>query len=66
MNQTLTGGIPMPFPYEGMRYSNQIMVSGRFLRHFGWGGQYAIANAGTSIISVLFRVIETQHAINRD
>ena len=66
IERTLASGVPMSFPYEGFRYSNHLMVSGRGLAHAGWGGQYAMANLDTGIIGVFLSVIEDQHANNRD
>lgn len=65
ISQTLSSGVPMRgSTYEGMRYSNHMMVSasGRSLGHGGWGGQYAIANLDTGTIGVFFSVKEDQHA----
>jgi CubicO group peptidase (beta-lactamase class C family) len=64
IDRTLSSGVPMPLPYEGVRYSNQMMVSGRSLGHGGWGGQYAMVNSDTGTIGVFFSVIENQHANN--
>jgi CubicO group peptidase (beta-lactamase class C family) len=66
IDQTLRSGIPMPPPYEGIRYSNHTMVSGRSIGHGGWGGQYALANLDTGIVGIFFSVIENQHAINAE
>jgi CubicO group peptidase (beta-lactamase class C family) len=65
IDQTLSSGVPMAPPYEGIRYSNQTMVSGRFLGHGGWGGQHAMAHLDTGTIIVFFSVIEDQHAATR-
>jgi CubicO group peptidase (beta-lactamase class C family) len=59
-------GVPMPYPYEGIRYHNHLMVKGRELGHGGWGGQYAMVNLDTEIVGVFFSVLENEHAINRD
>jgi CubicO group peptidase (beta-lactamase class C family) len=64
LDKTLSCGVPMPPPYEGIRYSNHMMVCGHSLGHGGWGGQYALANLDTGTISVFFSVIENQHATN--
>ena len=66
IDQALASGVPMPFPYEGIRYSNHLMVSGRSAGHGGWGGQYAITNLDTGTIGVFFSVLENEHATNRD
>jgi len=65
LDQTLSSGVPMLPPYEEMRYSNHLMVSGRSLSHGGWGGQYAVAHVDTGTIGVYFSVIENHHADNR-
>lgn len=65
IEQTLTSGIPMPGAYEGIRYSNQMMVSGRSLGHGGWGGQFALADFDTGAIGVYFSVLENEHANNQ-
>jgi CubicO group peptidase (beta-lactamase class C family) len=65
MRQTLSSGIPMPPPYESIRYSNHVMVRGNFWGHGGWGGQYALANLETGTIGVFFSVIENQHGSNQ-
>lgn len=62
--QALSRGVPMPVPYEAIRYSNHLMVSGRTLGHGGWGGQYAMLNVDTGTIAVFFSVIENEHANN--
>jgi CubicO group peptidase (beta-lactamase class C family) len=66
LKRALTSGVPMPYPYEGIRYSNHLMVQGRSVGHGGWGGQYAMANLETRIVAVFFSVLENEHAINRD
>lgn len=66
IDQTSSSGVPMPKPYEGLRYSNHMMVSGRSIGHGGWGGQYAMANLDSGTIAVFFSVVETQHATTRD
>ncbi len=66
IEQSLCSGITMPAPYEGIRYSNHLMVRGRVLGHGGWGGQYALANLETGTIAVFLSVIENEHATNRD
>lgn len=62
IDQTLSSGVPMPTPYEGIRYSNHLMVSGRSVGHGGWGGQYVMANMDTGTIGVFFSVLESEHA----
>jgi CubicO group peptidase (beta-lactamase class C family) len=64
IEKTVLSGVPMP-AYEGIRYSNHLMVSGRSIGHGGWGGQYAVANLDTGTIGVFFSVIEDQHAATR-
>lgn len=66
IEETLLSGVPMPPPFESIRYSNHTMISGRALMHGGWGGQYAVANLDTGTIGVFLSVIESQHAITRD
>ncbi|MDY6946222.1 MAG: serine hydrolase [Pseudomonadota bacterium] len=66
MEKTLAAGVPMPEPYQSIRYSNQMMLSGRCLGHGGWGGQYALLNMDTGAIGVFFSVIENEHANNGD
>ena len=66
MERTLAGGVPMPSPYQSIRYSNQTMLFGRTLGHGGWGGQYALLNVDTGAIGVFFSVIENEHANNGD
>jgi CubicO group peptidase (beta-lactamase class C family) len=64
--RTLKSGVSMRAPYDGLRYSNHLMVSSRSLGHGGWGGQYVIANLDTGKIAVFFSVIENEHAITKD
>jgi CubicO group peptidase (beta-lactamase class C family) len=66
IERSLGSGVPMAAPYEGIRYSNHLMVHGRVLGHGGWGGQYALANLDTGTIAVFLSVIENEHATNRD
>jgi CubicO group peptidase (beta-lactamase class C family) len=66
LEQALASGVPMPPPFEGIRYSNHLMVRGRSVGHGGWGGQYAMANLDTGVVGVFFSVLENEHAINRD
>lgn len=66
IEQALLRGVPMPIPYERIRYSNHLMVSGRSLGHGGWGGQYALMNLDTDTIAVFFSVIENEHANNSE
>jgi CubicO group peptidase (beta-lactamase class C family) len=66
IKQTLSSGVPMLAPFEGVRYSNHLMVSDRFLGHGGWGGQYAMANLDTGTVGVFFSVIENQHGTNHE
>jgi CubicO group peptidase (beta-lactamase class C family) len=65
LEKTLSSGVAMPFPYEGLRYSNHLMVLGRSLGHAGWGGQYVMANMDTGTIGVYFSVLENEHANNQ-
>jgi CubicO group peptidase (beta-lactamase class C family) len=62
--RTLVSGIPLPPPYEGVRYSNHARVTGRALGHTGWGGQCALANLETGMVAVFFSVTENEHAID--
>jgi len=55
IEQTLSSGVPMTPPNEGIRYCNQTMVSGRSLGHGGWGGQYALANLDNGVFERLGR-----------
>jgi len=66
IEQTLSSGVPMTPPNEGIRYCNQTMVSGRSLGHGGWGGQYALANLDNGTIAVFFSVVENQYATSGD
>jgi CubicO group peptidase (beta-lactamase class C family) len=66
IEQSLRSGVAMPAPYEGIRYSNHLMVRDRVLGHGGWGGQYALANLQTGTVAVFFSVLENEHAINRE
>jgi CubicO group peptidase (beta-lactamase class C family) len=66
LEQALASGVRMPYPFEGIRYSNHLMVRGRSVGHGGWGGQYAMANLDTGVVGVFFSVLENEHAINRD
>ncbi len=66
MDTTLRSGVPMTAPYEGIRYSNHVMVREECLGHGGWGGQYALLNVRTGTVAVFFSVLENEHAINRD
>jgi CubicO group peptidase (beta-lactamase class C family) len=65
VERTLSSGVQMPEPYDWIRYSNQLMVSGRSVGHGGWGGQYVAANLDTGTIGVFFSVLEDQHGSNR-
>jgi CubicO group peptidase (beta-lactamase class C family) len=66
IERTMSSGVAMSCPYEGIRYSNHLMVSGRSLGHGGWGGQYAIANLDTGTLAIFLSVLENEHASNRD
>ena len=66
LQQTVTSGVPMPAPFEWVRYSNHLMVHGRNIGHGGWGGQYVRANLDTGTFGVFFSVIESEHAITTD
>jgi CubicO group peptidase (beta-lactamase class C family) len=66
IEQTLSSGVPMPAPFDGIRYSNHTYVSGSSLGHGGWGGQYALANLETGTIGVFFSVVENEHGSIRD
>jgi CubicO group peptidase (beta-lactamase class C family) len=57
---TLASGVSMSSPYEGMRYSNHCMVSGRMIGHGGWGGQYAMANPDTGVVVIFLSVVESR------
>jgi len=65
IQDTLSGGVPMPAPYDGLRYSNHMMVCDTALCHGGWGGQFAVINLQTGIIAVYLGVIEDQHGADR-
>jgi len=62
IEQTPTAGVPMPEPYECLRYSNHLMVTGHHVGHSGWGGQCALADLDTGTIGVYLSVVEDQHA----
>lgn len=62
IEKSLCRGVPMRQAYEGFRYSNHLMISGRRVSHTGWGGQCAIADLDTGAVGVLFSVLENQHA----
>jgi CubicO group peptidase (beta-lactamase class C family) len=66
IRQTLSSGVPMPTPYESIRYSNQTMLFGRTVGHGGWGGQYVLLNVDTGAVGVFLSVIENEHANNGD
>jgi CubicO group peptidase (beta-lactamase class C family) len=66
IEQTLLSGVPMPPPFDWIRYSNHTMICGRALGHGGWGGQYAVAHLDTGTVGVFFSVLENQHAMTRD
>jgi CubicO group peptidase (beta-lactamase class C family) len=65
IKDTLSGGVPMPTPYDGLRYKNHMMVSDASLCHGGWAGQFAVINLRTGIIAVYLGVIEDQHGTDR-
>jgi CubicO group peptidase (beta-lactamase class C family) len=65
IDQTVSGGVAMPHPYEWVRYSNHLMVTGRWLGHGGWGGQHVLAHLDTGVIGVFYSVLEDQHAASR-
>lgn len=65
IERTHSAGVPMPHPYEGIRYSNHLMVSGPCYGHGGWGGQYVMANLDTQTIGVYFSVVENPHGNNQ-
>jgi CubicO group peptidase (beta-lactamase class C family) len=64
IDRTMLAGVPMCGPYEGIRYSNHLMVAGRTLGHGGWGGQHVIGNLDTGAVAVFFSVLENEHATN--
>jgi hypothetical protein len=64
--QSLASGKPMPPPFDGMRYSNHLMVRGPCLGHGGWGGQYALVNLDTGILAVFLSVLENEYATNTE
>jgi hypothetical protein len=63
---SLAAGIPMPAPFNGIRYSNHLMVRGPCLGHGGWGGQYALVNLDTGIVAVFLSVLENEYATNTE
>jgi CubicO group peptidase (beta-lactamase class C family) len=65
IEKSLSSGVPMPTPHEGIRYSNHLMVSGRSVGHGGWGGQYVMTNLDTQITGVYLSVVENEHANNQ-
>jgi CubicO group peptidase (beta-lactamase class C family) len=64
IKRSLEGGVPMTAPYEGVRYSNHLMLKNSFLGHGGWGGQYALVNTDNGTSAVFFSVLENEHATN--
>lgn len=66
IEQVAYSGVPMPYPYDGIRYSNHLMVGVRTIGHGGWGGQYAMVNLDTGIVGVFLSVLENEYAINKD
>lgn len=65
LEQSLSSGVQMPSPYDNIRYSNHLMVSGNTIAHAGWGGQYAMVNLDSGTVTVFFSVMEDQHAATR-
>ena len=49
-------------PEDFIRYSNQIMISGNWIGHAGYGGQFLLINMVTGIVAAFFSVIETPSA----
>jgi CubicO group peptidase (beta-lactamase class C family) len=63
IEKTLASGVPMRGPYDGMRYSNHLIVRDRQVMHSGWGGQYAVANIDNGTVGVFLSVLEDQYAV---
>jgi CubicO group peptidase (beta-lactamase class C family) len=65
IDRTLASGVPMPPPYDGIRYSNHLMVSGCTVGHGGWAGQYAMVNLDTGTVGVYLSVLEDEHGADQ-
>lgn len=60
LDETLSGGIPMPAPRGHLRYSNQMNTNGRWLGHGGYGGQYLVANPATGRVACFLSVLQDE------
>ncbi|MCY1128251.1 serine hydrolase [Frigidibacter sp. RF13] len=58
IEETLTGGVPMPPPRAHLRYSNQTNTDGIWLGHGGYGGQYLVANPSTGRVACYLSVMQ--------
>lgn len=60
LQNTLSGGIPMPSPRSHLRYSNQTNTNGHWLGHGGYGGQYLVANPQTGRVACYLSVLQDE------
>ncbi len=58
--RTRAGGVPMPAPRAGLRYSNQTNTEGTWLGHGGYGGQYLLANPDTGRVACFLSVLQDE------
>jgi len=65
VERSLASGVVLPPPYRNIRYRNHLLVSGDWVGHSGWGGQFAMANLRTGVVGVFFSVLEDEHAVDR-
>jgi CubicO group peptidase (beta-lactamase class C family) len=66
LQETLTGGIPMPAPRSHLRYSNQTNTNGTWLGHGGYGGQYLVANPRTGRVACFLSVLQNREGYASD
>jgi len=60
IDETRRGGVPMPPPRAGLRYSNQTNTDGVWLGHGGYGGQYLVANPDTGRVACFLSVLTNE------
>ncbi len=63
---SLRGGIRLPAPRDGLRYSNHTFTDGRWLGHGGSRGQFMLADLTSGVVAAFFSVLEVNETFTSD
>lgn len=62
IQKSLTGGVPVQAEGTGLKYSNHLYTDGRWVGHYGYGGQRLQVDLTSGVVGVFFSVLENSSA----